>query len=439
MATTRQEFFKLLKEISAQIDQLSKRKYSVSGKTGGASPDRAALRDILTTLNSILVDTGRIDIQTDDVATQTSLAAVVTNTNDIELLLTTIDAVLDDILTDTGQMETLLTSIDTELDSIDANTFVARERLIAGGKNVAQWGQDIDANTEQMLLDNDAIIIDLAAIEALAITAATARIAAATARTDINAELDSIDDNWNLLSTNQVNLAAILVAVLNNATSGRQDTSQTSFDTMLTDNDLMIADLDAIRLSNITINTSLDAIESDVDQIRISTSNIAASVIATGSSHTLNWFYDFTVGAAGAGSFIITLTIPTGQKLTNAWSTIIMPVRGSSETVEWHVLSASDVHTRRLSERTIANTTTRYHMPNEEAHTNTGHIDGRSQVITVPAGQKLQWTFSTDLSNDDQVQIRCGGDLRDGTTFAAATRTGTVTGTLNSEDHEEIA
>jgi len=41
---------------------------------------------------------------------------------------------------------------------------------------------------------------------------------------DLLNELQSIDQNWNILSLNQLNLAAILAAVLNNSTSGRQDT-----------------------------------------------------------------------------------------------------------------------------------------------------------------------------------------------------------------------
>jgi len=52
---------------------------------------------------------------------------------------------------------------------------------------------------------------------------------------DLLNELESVDQNWNLLSVNQLNLAAILAAVINNATSGRQDTAQTSFDSMVTD------------------------------------------------------------------------------------------------------------------------------------------------------------------------------------------------------------
>lgn len=413
MGTTNEDVFRALRELVAAIAALtaenSRSRFffaAKSGRSDGISliTVEATLSSILTRLNLLV---SQASFTAEDFATQTTLAA---------------------ILEDTAALETLG-------DTAEASRTASNSRLEAI-KNAVEI---MDSDTPLLVIDLAALVVDVAALEVLGDTA-EASMTAINSRLEAikNATEDTAGD-WDLLSVNTVNLAAILVAVLNNATSGRQDTAQTSFDTMLTDNDLMISDLDAIRLSNITINTSLDNIEFDADQTRISSANIAASVIATGSSHTLNWYYDFTVGAAGSGSFIITLTVPAGQKLTNAWSSIIMPVRGSSETIEWHQLSAADVHTRRLAEKTIANTTTRYHMPNEEVHANDGHIDGRSQKITVPAGQKLQWTFSTDLSNNDQVQIRCGGDLRDGTVFAAATRTGTVTGTLNSEDHEEIA
>ncbi len=421
MTATLTDIFRILKKQNEILtDQLGRSRIAVS-KGGGTVINLQELTTISATLSSIL-STVALDSSVDGLETLLALEGGLTIGN----LLASIKGNTIDIEDRVDGLEAQGSTQITSLAAIDANTNTLEALLaLEGGLTIANLLASIKANT----IDIEDRVDGLEGQNSTMITN----------QGTMESDLESIDANWNLLSLNQLNLAAILVAVQNNATSGRQDTAQTSFDTMLTDNDAIITDLAAIEVLLGTIDTSLNNIESDADQIRISVGNLAATAIATGSSHTLNWFYDFTVGAAGAGTFTVTLTVPTGQKLTNAWASVIMPVRGSSETIEWHVLSATDVHTRRLSERTIANTSTRYHMPNEEAHANTGHIDGRSQTITVPAGQKLQWTFSTNLSNNDQVQIRCGGDLRDGTVFAAAARTGSATGNLNSEDHEEIA
>ena len=60
-------------------------------------------------------------------------------------------------------------------------------------------------------------------------------------------------------------LHGCIVAVLNNATSGRQDTAQTSFDTMLTDNDSTHTKLDTIESSLNTIITHVDGLETKLD------------------------------------------------------------------------------------------------------------------------------------------------------------------------------
>lgn len=145
-----------------------------------------------------------------------SMAGVESRLDTISALLTTIDA-------DTSQMQTDLTAVNTNTDGIEA--------LLT----------TIDTSLDAIESDEEANRVSLNEIESVL-------------EQEILTELESIDANWNLLSVNQLNLAAILTAVLNNATSGNQTT--------------IIGHVDGIEGKIDTVNTNLGDIKTDLDDVK---------------------------------------------------------------------------------------------------------------------------------------------------------------------------
>jgi len=193
-------------------------------------------------------------------------------------------------------VEALLTTIQVNTapstdDTIADHLREIEARLFANGSTIATHVRnsllELQAQSNTILPSIDEQLefanVDLAALEVLATTAATAR-------SDINSELDSIDANWNLLSLNQLNLAAILVAVLNNATSGRQDIAQTSFDAM-------VVDLAAIEVKQIAIDASLNAIEQNTIDMEV--------VLLDQQTQCLLFVADFDVTGIGGGTDMV--------------------------------------------------------------------------------------------------------------------------------------
>jgi len=354
----------------------------------------STLSSLLTQLQEINVNTTAIDLSTDGV--EALLQDIDDNTDGLEGVNTDIRNRLLNIESDADANRVAVQAIETILN--------AHTLLIDDMETMTLSIRNSNTNIET---DVDAIRVDMIALEVLANTAEAARTA-------INAELDSIDDNWNLLSTNQLNLAAILAAVLNNSTSGRQDTAQTSFDTMLTDNDAIITDLAAIEVT-------LAALEV-----------LQTALVAGTNTHSLNWHLDFVVDGGGAGTVIIELIVPAGQKLWDVWVSCRMSIQTSTETVTiQHVVSSDNRVKRQIGTGTFSDTTTIFHWPRESAN------DAPTE-FNMAAGEALLFTFSS-LTAADRFLLQVGGDLRDSTAFAASTKTGTATITINQEDHEEIA
>ncbi len=113
MPTTREEFFKLLRKISVQIDRLHG--ISVIVRSPSVSIDIASitteLQNILTELQSQSTTLSSIDGNTD--ALESILQDVDDNTDGIEALLTTIDTSLNNIETDIDNIRTSNLAIET--------------------------------------------------------------------------------------------------------------------------------------------------------------------------------------------------------------------------------------------------------------------------------------------------------------------------------------
>jgi len=148
-----------------------------------------------------------------------ALEALVTTTNttlsSISTLISTLDTVVDSILTN-------LTTLSTNWGNTNLENIAARQ--LHSGKSSARWLSEIDTNTQGLAAVDFATTAkqDVQETTLNAIQVSTANILSEL-ENDITNELSSIDANWNLLSLNQLNLAAILVAVLNNSTSSKQD------------------------------------------------------------------------------------------------------------------------------------------------------------------------------------------------------------------------
>lgn len=204
MATTREEFFRVLKEIR---DTISAQKHAVVISKGGSTAG------IQTTLSSIL----------------TSVDGLEGFTDGLEALLTTLDAVVDSLLTNSN----LLVS---DVDEIRISNGVIQLAVDGLESLLTQ----IENNTDGIESRLDTVNTNLGTMET---------------------DLESIDDNWNLLSLNQLNLAAILVAVLNNATSGRQDTANTRLQEIENNTDGLEGNTANLEARLDTIITHVDGLE----------------------------------------------------------------------------------------------------------------------------------------------------------------------------------
>lgn len=185
-------------------------------------------------------------------------------------------------------IETLLTTL-TNVDyatqftlaTIDSDTGnIINSRLLSDGNTNAFWVQQVHNHLKSNGTDNihtlmDDLISDISTIDGVLDAALALHTTSDASLNEIESvleneildELVSIDANWNIGGVNNVALAAILVAVLNNATSGRQDTMNThlgNIDSVLDDIETAVDGLETLQTST---NTKLDTVIQHLDDI----------------------------------------------------------------------------------------------------------------------------------------------------------------------------
>lgn len=276
MAITREEglrqLIKLLKEISAKVGR-------GGGVVVGSRQASVNLSSVTTALNNVLAE----------LQSQTTLLAT-TGGDTITQLLTSLETIsismnsnlidLEGLLAETGgdNITELLTSIETVVISLNS-------QLIA-------VNSELDAHTAiDYFLSGDT-----------------------TDGGDLLNELQSIDQNWNILSLNQLNLAAILAAVLNNATSGRQNTAQTSFDAMVID----LAEIEAA-----VENSERLPMEEGSDLVTHSA--VITGAGAMSASGTLD---RYTENAVPSGLPSFEVTVPASEEFQLVFATLTLSSQG---------------------------------------------------------------------------------------------------------------
>lgn len=271
MATTREDFFRVLKSIEAKLDRTGSR-ISFSQRGGGSSQSADVLAELVTqstTLSSIETNT--------DAAAGNGLAAWLAS---IDELLTTIDF-------DTNLIGDRTTSIDTRVGT-------SNSRLA-----------NIDTSTNNIEASTAAIDASTDGIEALLTTIDSDTNEIGNNTDGLQAELESIDANWNLLGVNQLNLAAILAAVLNNGTSGNQTTMITRLTSIRDNADSVESELQDINTELNTITTHVDGIEGALATIDQTLDDIADQQYGVPSN-------DVGVLTMVAGDLTKTMTISAG-------------------------------------------------------------------------------------------------------------------------------
>lgn len=472
MATTREQFFKVLKDISAQLDRLERPSLIVHGGRRKTVVSTLALENLLTTLNTTLsllltafnaedfasetslvaqggvdsrtfsdivnqligvnartaetrdnVATGNIDLAAIEVlitAGNVDLAAIEVDLAAIEVLitagnvdlaameslLTTIDLDTDAMATDLAAIETLLTTIDGDTSAINVDIAAIEILNTTSRDHLAA----IESDTGPMQVDIAAIEVLLTTIDSV-LDSMNSKLNTidsidyflsgdTTDGGDLLNELQSIDQNWNILSVNQLNLAAILTAVLNNATSGRQD----------------------------TMNTHLAAIETDTGEIAVDTAALEVlSIVNTKQITNHTWDFEVTETCSAAGTLIYAFQAASGDVFENFWMTY--SVSAASGTMATILVTHTDAGGGRVLRRIdlqagySKTATVLIHLPNEKPNANQGHFDGRAVGVRIPFPNKIFITFTTPAINDI-IQINCGaitktastpGDVKSGT------------------------
>lgn len=208
---------------------------SIKLDTAGILTNTADIEALLTTIDA---DTSNIDVLLSTRATEATLllvkgvldnikldtAAIDTNTDGLEALLTTIDAVLDAIKLDTANLdvalstratEATLLSVLTELQGINLDTNglsqEATQLLVKGVLDT------IDAVLDSIKLDTGAMVVDLAAIEVL-ITTTNSLL------TTIDGVLDAIKVDTGTIAIDTSTLATpvtgLAVSLIESSTTG---------------------------------------------------------------------------------------------------------------------------------------------------------------------------------------------------------------------------
>lgn len=230
--------------------------------TAGILTNTADIETLLTTIDA---DTSNIDVLLSTRATEATLllvkgvldsikvdtAAIDGNTDGLEALLTTIDAVLDSIKLDTAKLdvnlstratEATLLSVLTELQGINLDTNglsqEATQLLVKGVLDT------IDAVLDSIKLDTGAMVIDLAAIEVLI--------------TSTNSLLTTIDGVLDAIKLDTANLDVTLSSRLN--TLGQKASIASAPVVLSTEQEAI---LNAIKVATEAINLDADGLALD--------------------------------------------------------------------------------------------------------------------------------------------------------------------------------
>ncbi len=313
MGTTLTELNRTLKRILAKTGSPTLVMHRTKSVRLDLNSTNSRLSNILTELQTQgdVLDT--IDVDTGGIKTDTAL--MVTDLAAIEVLLTTLN--------------TLTTTIDSVLDEMNTKlTTIQNIDYFLGN------GEDAE---------------------------------------DLLSELMSIDQNWNLLSVNQLNLAAILAAVLNNATSGRQDTAQTTLDTIAQFTRLAIEDAADVEPHH-TVPTG------------------AGAVTTSGS------LLFYTEHAVPSGLFKVRLTVPSGEEWQLTWASIKLRTQDVAVTMTLITFSEADDDIQLIISQSL-NNTTRSSYDELGGETTTGGATRRlmgSQLWMIP-GSYIEWASAAEI------------------------------------------
>lgn len=313
--------------------------------TAGILTNTADIEALLTTIDA---DTSNLDVALSTRATEATLllvkgvldnikldtAAIDANTDGLEALLTTIDTVLDAIKLDTANLdvalstratEATLLSVLSELQAINIDTNglsqEATQLLVKGVLDT------IDAVLDTIKLDTGAMVIDLAAIEVLI-----------TTTNSLLTTIDGVLDNIKLDTAAMVtDLAAIETELLDQGTTlDAIAVDAAAIETELLDQgttlDAIAVDAAAIEAELLDQGTTLDALETEsLDQ---GTTLDTIETKLTGSQRTIDYVRSAVSGSTTAGVQSVSLTFLgtngtlDGQAVPNGFSISFSPNKG---------------------------------------------------------------------------------------------------------------
>ena len=336
-----------------------------------------ALRQLIKILKEISVNIGRGGLAVIGRSSQSvNLSSVTTALNNVLaqliLMLTQLTSINSRLIHTDGTINaTMLARIDSRVDGLEAR---------ADTTNI---------NLSNIRTATEASQVDLAAIEALTITIDSVLDSMnskldtidsidyflsgdTTDGGDLLNELQSIDANWNLLSVN--------------------------------------------NLALLSIESKLDDIENEVDAIEESMSRNT-------------WDFRATYTCTANGTLIVSLTVPSDQRLRDWWVSVLI-VGGSGP---WNVL-VSHENTNAPQGSMLDYIPTVSVATGNRVHT----FDAQDASKPVPAGHKIVITILTSLTTTtpDVVTIAAGGEARNENDMTVAiTGTGTFT---ESRDNDMI-
>lgn len=302
MAATLTDIFRILKEIRDKESRIA-----ISGRTSSATGSQpiissldavlAELKSQSTTLSSLalqtavdgvegLITAGNVDLAAIEVLlaedeglnVNKQLTRIQNNVDGIEALLAidetlTINENLTRIQNNVDGLESLITSTNTKLDSLIAKDFSTQTTL-------ELMRSQLNANTNGIEGKLDAV----------------------------NAELDSIDDNWNLLSVNNVALLVISVAAVLQATEAKQDTIITRLETTNNKLSQRYKDGTGRRLVIFLTSTTTQVLTADaVEQIQVIAilgEPTAARTVTVGIRYDDTTTIDITSFSVAAGTIV---------------------------------------------------------------------------------------------------------------------------------------
>ncbi len=291
-------------------------------------------------LDNIKTDTGNIDTQTDDVATETTLDAINTK-------LATIDAVLDTIKVDTEAIET---AVEGTLSTDDADTQTLLTTIDAVLDAIAVSVAAIDTQTDDVATETtlDAINTKLTTIDAVLdailvdtgqIDTQTDDVATQTTLAAIDSKLATIDTVLDNIKTDTGNIDSQTDDVATETTLAAIQTLLTTIDGVLdniktdtgnidtqTDDVATETTLDAINTKLATIDAVLDTIKVDTEAIETAVEDTlnfrqeVGQVLYEGNQYSIS---DVAVAADSANDNTIIAAPGSGNRLVVLGYTIV--------------------------------------------------------------------------------------------------------------------